>query len=159
MGSDESRFTVSLIASDSHTTVSTNHNLFEEKESRSLVLFCCFTSTETVWLITDGLELKQNQTEVPLLTSLTNALPLGQTRSQEMLSVCSKKKKKKKKKTHSVQSKWPNVDNFSKTRALFLSPATDNHERSLDPVIACFDRPLSQTSVKQAQLYNILTLT
>ena len=49
MGSDESHFTVS-VGSDgqSHRTVSTNHNLFEEKG-------------EPKWI----------RTEVPLLTSLT----------------------------------------------------------------------------------------
>ena len=31
MGSDESHFNVSLIVRDSHETVSTNHNLFEQK--------------------------------------------------------------------------------------------------------------------------------
>ena len=56
MGSDESHFNVS-VGSDgqSHKTVSTNHNLFEEKG-----------------------EPKRYRTEVLPLTSLT-ALPLGQT--------------------------------------------------------------------------------
>ena len=60
MGSDESQFNVS-VASDgqSHKTVSTNRNLFEEKG-----------------------EPKRYRTEVLPLTSLTNALPLGQTGSQ-----------------------------------------------------------------------------
>ena len=48
MGSDESRFNVSLIVKDSHKTVSTNHNLFEEKG-----------------------EPKRIRTEAPPLTSLT----------------------------------------------------------------------------------------
>ena len=49
MGSDESHFNVSAGSDEqSHKTVSTNHNLFEEKG-----------------------ELKQIRTEVPLLTSLT----------------------------------------------------------------------------------------
>ena len=49
VGSDESHFNVSLIArGQSHKTVSTNHNLFEEKG-----------------------EPKRNRTEVLLLTSLT----------------------------------------------------------------------------------------
>ena len=61
MGSDESHFNVS-VGSDGHkvTTeiVSTNHNLFEEKG-----------------------EPKRYRTEVLPLTSLTKALPLGQTGS------------------------------------------------------------------------------
>ena len=59
MGSDESHFNVP-IGSDgqSHKTVSTNHNLFEEKG-----------------------EPKRYQTEVLPLTSLTPAKPLGQTGS------------------------------------------------------------------------------
>ena len=62
MGSDESRFNVSVGSDDgqSHKTVSgTNHNLFEEKG-----------------------EPKRYRTEVLPLTSLNNALPLGQTGSQ-----------------------------------------------------------------------------
>ena len=60
MGSDESHFNVS-VGSDgqSHKTVSTDHNLFEERG-----------------------ELKWNQAEALLLTSLM-LLPLGQTRSPE----------------------------------------------------------------------------
>ena len=55
VGSDESHFNVSLIVrGQSQKTVSTNHNLFEEKE-----------------------EPKRYRTEVPLLTKLSNALPLG----------------------------------------------------------------------------------
>ena len=59
MGSGESHFNVS-VGSDgqSQKTVSTDHNLFEEKG-----------------------EPKRYQTEVPPLTSLYNALPLGQTGS------------------------------------------------------------------------------
>ena len=59
MGSDESHFNVS-VGSDgqSHRTVSTNHNLSEEKG-----------------------EPKRYRTEVLPLTSLTNALSLGQTGS------------------------------------------------------------------------------
>ena len=59
MGSDESHFNVS-VGSDgqSHRTVSTNHNLFEEKG-----------------------EPKRYRTEVLPLTNL-NALPLGQTGSR-----------------------------------------------------------------------------
>ena len=62
MGSDESHFNV-LVESNgqSHKTVSTNHNLFEEKG-------------EPKWYLTDVL----------LLTSLTNALLLGQTSSPQM---------------------------------------------------------------------------
>ena len=48
MGSDVSHFNVSVIVSDSHKTVSTNHNLSEEKG-----------------------EPKRNRAEVLLLTSLT----------------------------------------------------------------------------------------
>ena len=61
MGSDESHFNVS-VGSDgqSHKTVSTNHNLFEEKG-----------------------EPKRYRTEVLPLTSLT-PLPLGQAGSQEL---------------------------------------------------------------------------
>ena len=59
MGSDESHFNVSVgTDGQSHETVSTNHNLFEEKG-----------------------EPKRYRTEVLLLTSLTPALPLGQTGS------------------------------------------------------------------------------
>ena len=59
MGSDESHFNVS-VGSDgqSHKTVSTNHNLFEEKG-----------------------EPKRNRTEVLPAASQPNALPLGQTGS------------------------------------------------------------------------------
>ena len=59
MGSDESHFNVS-VGSDgqSHKTVSTNHNLSEEKG-----------------------EPKRYRTEVLPLTSLSNALPLGQASS------------------------------------------------------------------------------
>ena len=59
MGSDESHFNVS-VGSDgqSHNTVSTNHNLFEEKG-----------------------EPKRNRTEVLPAASQPNALPLGQTGS------------------------------------------------------------------------------
>ena len=48
MGSDESHFNISLIVRDSHKTVSTDHNLFEEKG-----------------------EPKRNRAEAFLLTSLT----------------------------------------------------------------------------------------
>ena len=48
MGSNESHFNVSLIVRDKVTRLSTNHNLFEERD-----------------------ELKGDQTEVLLLTSLT----------------------------------------------------------------------------------------
>ena len=60
MGSDESHFNVS-VGSDGHNhkAVSTNHNLFEEKG-----------------------EPKRYRTEVLLFTSLSNALPLGQTGSR-----------------------------------------------------------------------------
>ena len=60
MGSDESHFNVSAgSGGQSHKTVSTNHNLFEEKG-----------------------EPKRCRTEALPLTSLTsNALPLGQTGS------------------------------------------------------------------------------
>ena len=60
MGSDESHFNVS-VGSDgqSHKTVSTDHNLFEEKG-----------------------EPKRYRTEVLPLTSLTPSLPLGQTGSR-----------------------------------------------------------------------------
>ena len=60
MGSDESHFSVS-VGSDgqSHKTVSTSHNLSEERG-----------------------EPMRYQTEVLPLTSLTNALPLGQTGSR-----------------------------------------------------------------------------
>ena len=59
MGSDESHFNVSVRSDgQSHRTVSTNHNLFEEKG-----------------------EPKRYRTEVLPLTSLSNALPLGQTSS------------------------------------------------------------------------------
>ena len=63
MGRDESRFNFS-VGSDgqSHKTVSTNRNLFEEKG-----------------------EPKRYRTEVLPLTSLTNALPLGQTGSQSSI--------------------------------------------------------------------------
>ena len=66
MGSDESHFNVS-IGSDaqSHKTVSTNHSLFEERG-----------------------EPKRYGTEVLPLTSLTNALPLGQTGSQHDRRAC-----------------------------------------------------------------------
>ena len=59
MGSDESQFNAS-VGNDgqSHKTVSTNHNLIEEKG-----------------------EPKRYRTEVLPLTSLSNALPLGQTGS------------------------------------------------------------------------------
>ena len=62
MGSDESHFNVS-VGSDgqSHKTMSTNHNLFEEKG-----------------------ELKRYRTEV-LPLNQPNALPLGQTGSRLML--------------------------------------------------------------------------
>ena len=62
MGSDESHSNVS-VGSDGHAKtqlVSTNHNLFEEKG-----------------------EPNRYRTEVLPLTSLYNALPLGQTGSQE----------------------------------------------------------------------------
>ena len=61
MGSDESHFNVS-VGNDgqSHKTVPTNHNLFEENG-----------------------EPKRYRTEVLPLTSLSNALPLGQTGSLE----------------------------------------------------------------------------
>ena len=60
MGIDESHFNVSFIVRDKVTrAVSTNHNLFEEKG-----------------------EPKRNRAEVLLLASLYNALPLGQTGSQ-----------------------------------------------------------------------------
>ena len=60
MGSDESHFNVSVAGSDgqSHKTVSTNHNLFEEKG-----------------------EPKRYRTEVLPLTNLTPYQPLGQTGS------------------------------------------------------------------------------
>ena len=65
MGSDESHFNVS-VGSDgqSHKAVSTNHNLSEEKG-----------------------EPKRYRTEVLPLTSLINALPLGQTGSLMMISL------------------------------------------------------------------------
>ena len=56
VGSDESHFNVPLIVMDSHKTVSTKHNRFEEKGQP-----------------------KQNRTEIFLYTSLASALPLGQT--------------------------------------------------------------------------------
>ena len=60
MGSDERHFNVSVVSDgQSYRTVSTNHNLFEEKG-----------------------EPKRYRTEVLPLTSLP-ALPLGQTGSQE----------------------------------------------------------------------------
>ena len=63
MGSDESHFNVSVgIDGQSHWTVSTNHNLSEEKG-----------------------ELKRYRTEALPLTSLTNALALGQTGSHTKL--------------------------------------------------------------------------
>ena len=59
MGSDECHFNVSVRSDgQSHRTVSTNHNLFEEKG-----------------------EPKRYRTEVLPLTSLSNALPLGHTGS------------------------------------------------------------------------------
>ena len=63
MGSDESHFNISFNCDgQSHKTVSTNHNPSEEKG-----------------------EPKRIRTKVLLLTSLTVALPLGQTGSQETL--------------------------------------------------------------------------
>ena len=60
MGSDESHFNVSEGSEgQSHKAVSTDHNLSEEKG-----------------------EPKRYRTEVLPLTSLTNALPLGQTGSR-----------------------------------------------------------------------------
>ena len=59
MGSDESRFIVSLIVSDKVTRQCPQTTTFEGKG-----------------------EPKRIRTEVPLLTSLSNALPLSQTGSQ-----------------------------------------------------------------------------
>ena len=58
MGSDESHFNVSLIVRDKVTRQCPQTTAFEEKG-----------------------EPKRNRTEVLLLTSITNALPLGQTGS------------------------------------------------------------------------------
>ena len=58
MGSDESHFNVSLIVRDKVTRQCPQTTTFEENE-----------------------EPKRIRTEVPLLTSLSNALPLGQTGS------------------------------------------------------------------------------
>ena len=58
MGSDESHFNGSFIVSDKVTRQYPETTIFEEKG-----------------------EPKRNRTEVPLLTSLTNALPLGHTGS------------------------------------------------------------------------------
>ena len=67
MGSDESYFNVSVgSGGQSHKTVSTDHNLSEEKG-----------------------EPKRYRTEVFPLTSLTNALPLGQTSSRRHSSYLS----------------------------------------------------------------------
>ena len=60
IGSDESHFNISFIVRDKVTRLSTDHNLFEEKG-------------EPKW---------RYRTEALLLTSLTNALPLGQTGSR-----------------------------------------------------------------------------
>ena len=59
MGSDESHFNISLIVRDKVTRQCPQTTSFQEK-----------------------VEPKQIQTDVPLLTRLTNALPLGQTGSQ-----------------------------------------------------------------------------
>ena len=58
MGSDESHFNVSVIVRDKVTRQCPQTTIFKEKEKP-----------------------KQIRIEVPLLTSLTNALPLGQTGS------------------------------------------------------------------------------
>ena len=64
MGSDESHFNVSLIAMDKVTRQCPQTTTFEEKG-----------------------EPKRIRTEVPLLTSQPNALPLGQTGSQEVAAL------------------------------------------------------------------------
>ena len=64
MGSDESHFNISLIVRDKITRQCPQTTIFEEKG-----------------------EPKRIRTEVPLLTSLTNALPLGQTGSQNQACV------------------------------------------------------------------------
>ena len=82
MGSDESHFNVS-VGSDrqSHKTVSTNHNLSEEKrkaEAEStrgrLLVTWCLTSTETIRFITDaekvgrGMEVGGEGAYIPVAT-------------------------------------------------------------------------------------------
>ena len=69
MGSDESYFNVSLIVRNKVTRLFTNHNLFEEKG-----------------------EPKRNRAEALLLTRI-NALPLGQTGSQDCSVVTSRPQK------------------------------------------------------------------